>query len=199
MKLFATQHLFFHPWNLVSAAHWVKYPNELTPHVVHVDYLNRSVDPETGILRTERILTCKQNFPDFILRLLGGHCEAYVHEISEINPKTQTLTLKTKNLTMSNMITVEETCIYTPFSEDTSKTTLKQYAQITSLNGLIWLRNKIEDFCLDRFSMNAHKGKVALETVLDKFVEETKEVYTHLTHFEPPSIILEEVSDLVQL
>ena len=36
------------PWDTVSVANWLKYPNTHTPHVLHVDYLQRYVDPATG-------------------------------------------------------------------------------------------------------------------------------------------------------
>ena len=70
MKFFNTVHTFDNPWTLVSAAQWQKYPNDHCPHVQHVDVLNRTVDPETGILTTERLITVKQNVPRFILKVL---------------------------------------------------------------------------------------------------------------------------------
>jgi hypothetical protein len=70
MKFFKTVHIFDYPWTLVSAAQWQKYPNDHCPHVQHVDVLNRTVDPETGILTTERLITVKQNVPRLILKVL---------------------------------------------------------------------------------------------------------------------------------
>lgn len=69
MKLFKTLHEFSYEWSLVSAANWQKYPNESAPHVKHVDVLNRSVDPKTGILTTERLFTVKQNVPTIIQKV----------------------------------------------------------------------------------------------------------------------------------
>lgn len=66
MKLFQTVHDFHYEWSLVSAANWQKYPNDNCPHVQHVDVLNRTVDPKTGILTTERLITVSQNVPRFI-------------------------------------------------------------------------------------------------------------------------------------
>jgi len=177
MKLFSNEHLFSHPWSKVSAANWIKYPNELTPHVLHVDYLSRSVDPRTGILRTVRLLSCKQNVPDIILKLLGGSSEAYVYEVSEVDPQRQTLTMKTRNLTMANVMTIEEECQYSPCTDNPTNTLLRQEARITSLNCVSYISNKIEEFCLERFHANASRGRAALETVLDKLVQETKELF----------------------
>lgn len=69
MKLFKSIHEYNYQWDLVSAANWQKYPNENCPHVQHVDVLNRTVDPETGILTTERLITVEQSAPRFILKV----------------------------------------------------------------------------------------------------------------------------------
>lgn len=69
MKFFKSVHTFNYEWNLVSAAQWQKYPNDHCPHVQHVDVLNRTVDPETGILTTERLITVKQNMPRLLLKV----------------------------------------------------------------------------------------------------------------------------------
>lgn len=69
MRFLKTIHTFDYEWNLVSAAQWQKYPNDLCPHVQCVDVLDRTVDPETGILTTERLLTLKQNVPRLILKV----------------------------------------------------------------------------------------------------------------------------------
>lgn len=69
MKLFQSKHEFQYEWSLVSAANWQKYPNEHCPHVQHVDVLNRTLDPETGILTTERLITVDQNVPALIMKV----------------------------------------------------------------------------------------------------------------------------------
>lgn len=69
MKFFKTVHTFDYEWSLVSAAQWQKYPNDHCPHVQHVDVLNRTVDPNTGILTTERLITVKQNMPRLLLKV----------------------------------------------------------------------------------------------------------------------------------
>lgn len=69
MKFFKTVHTFDYEWSLVSAAQWQKYPNDSCPHVQHVDVLKRTVDPETGVLTTERLITVKQNVPRLMLKV----------------------------------------------------------------------------------------------------------------------------------
>lgn len=50
-------------------AMWHKYPNSKCTHVVSIDTIDRSVDPVTGIIRTERVLGCKQKAPIWIVKV----------------------------------------------------------------------------------------------------------------------------------
>ena len=49
--------------------------------------LDRRVCPETGVIRTERIITVEMNAPRWIRRLLGTHGDTYVHEFVTVDPK----------------------------------------------------------------------------------------------------------------
>ena len=61
-----------HPWSNVIIGLGYKYPNPHCSHVLCVDVVDRSVDPTTGVVRTERILGCKQKTPAWILKV--GAC-----------------------------------------------------------------------------------------------------------------------------
>jgi len=60
MQLFATTHDYPYSFDQVTAAHWQKYPNPLTRHVLHVDTIHREVDPKSGTLITKRLIVCRQ-------------------------------------------------------------------------------------------------------------------------------------------
>jgi hypothetical protein len=60
---------FSHSWAHVIIGMWHKYPNPHCSHVVAVDVIDRSVDPSTGIIRTERVLGCKQRAPGWIVKV----------------------------------------------------------------------------------------------------------------------------------
>ncbi|KAF9583607.1 hypothetical protein BGW38_009054 [Lunasporangiospora selenospora] len=168
MKFFEATHRFDHSWAQVTAGNWMKYPNEQCPHVVAVDVLDRHVDPETGVLRTERLLTCNQNAPAWILRFLGGSTVSYVRETSELDPKTKTLVMQTQNLSMSNVLSINEKVTYIPNPQDESSTLFKQEAQITAGPALSRFSSYVEDFCLTRFRDNAAVGRAGFEMVLEK-------------------------------
>ena len=53
MKYFQQSVDFDYSWEEVSTSNWQKYGpwNEKTPHVIAVDTLSRTVDPDTGIVR----------------------------------------------------------------------------------------------------------------------------------------------------
>ncbi|KAG0259342.1 hypothetical protein DFQ27_004113 [Actinomortierella ambigua] len=167
MKFFEATHIFDHSWDHVTAANWRKYPNEQCPHVIAVDVLDRHVDPETGVLHTERLLTCKQNAPALVLKFLGGSTTSYVRETSELDPKTQKLTMKTENLTMCNVLRINETVTYTPQADDKG-TIFRQEAQISAGSALNRFSSYVEDFCLTRFRDNAAIGRKGFEAVLDR-------------------------------
>ena len=58
-----------HPWSHVVIGMWHKYPNPHCTHVQTIDVVDRTVDPETGIIRTERVLGCKQKAPTWIVKV----------------------------------------------------------------------------------------------------------------------------------
>ena len=81
--------------------------------VLSVDVLSRTIDPNTGILTTERLLTCKQSVPSF-LRSLGFPIPevAYFHEVSTLDPRTKEYKAQSINLSMRSVMEVKETCVY---------------------------------------------------------------------------------------
>ncbi|RKP30375.1 hypothetical protein METBISCDRAFT_16431 [Metschnikowia bicuspidata] len=168
MKLFESLHFFDYSWEHVTAANWQKYPNELSTHVVSVDVLNREVDPVTNVLRTERLIACKQPIPSWIRVLIGGDECSYVREISEVDLKNKTLVMKSSNLTMSHLLLVNEIVKYTPdVNLPTNRTKFEQEAAITAFLSWSSICNRIEDWSVERFGQNAKIGKKGFELVLN--------------------------------
>jgi hypothetical protein len=168
MKVFSNSETFNYSWEEVSTANWRKYCpwNQKSTHVIAVDTVSRSVDPDTGILRTERLITCRQTAPDWLKSLLGGCIdESQVFETSYVDPRSKTVTMVSANLTMSNLINVQETVVYRPLNDH--QTSFEQSAQITALcGGWQRIKNRIEDTLVKRFHENAVKGKEGFEAVL---------------------------------
>jgi hypothetical protein len=168
---------------------WHKYPNPHCSHVVTVDVLDRSVDPKTGVIRTERILGVKQKAPGWIVKvschwlscpptrlltrrnqLFGGSDDAFVREISFVDPATQSTTITSINLTLSDFATCYETIRYSPAPNN--RTTFVQTAEIQARMA-IWrsLADRLEGFLVQRFEQNAQLGKLGFSDVLSNLWE----------------------------
>lgn len=181
MKFFSSECHFDHPWGTLTAANWKKYPNEISTHVVAVDVLRREIDSITGVLTTERLITCRQNIPSWIFALIGGKNVSYVREVSEVDLRQKTLTMRSVNLTMSNILRVQETVRYTPDAENPeARTQFSQEATFQAFATIQRLCNKIEDWSLERFRQNAVLGRAGFETVLQKFNLERPSTMQHL-------------------
>ncbi|EFX04358.1 mitochondrial protein sorting [Grosmannia clavigera kw1407] len=178
MKVFSNSVTFDYSWEEVSTANWRKYCpwNDKSTHVIAVDTLSRSVDPETGVLRTERLITCRQSVPDWLKTLLGNVVcnggESHVFETSYVNTNARTVTMVSQNVTWSNLLSVQETVVYrpaenSPGSPSPHHTQFVQDAKITALcGGWQRIRNAIEDSLVTRFRDNAAKGREGFESVL---------------------------------
>ncbi|KAF2737271.1 MSF1-domain-containing protein [Polyplosphaeria fusca] len=171
MKIFQQNTEFDYSWEEVSTSNWQKYGpwNEKTPHVVAVDTLSRNVDPETGILRTERLITCKQSAPRWLNQFLGGQDTSVVYETSYVDPANKKVTMCSMNLTWNDLLSVRETCTYSPVSSaPNAKTLFHQRAEVTAFcGGWQKIKSKIEEMTVERFQQNAAKGREGFEMVLE--------------------------------
>ncbi|EHY55974.1 Phospholipid metabolism protein [Exophiala dermatitidis] len=171
MKIFASSYTFDYSWEEVSTNNWRKYCpwNDKASHVLAVDTISRHVDADTGILRTERLITCKQNAPQWILTILGGDTTSYVYEVSYVDPKAKKVTMCSTNMTWSNLLECRETVVYQPAShEPHAKTEFKQEAKIVAMcGGWQKIRTKIEEASIERFRENAARGREGFEMVLE--------------------------------
>ncbi|KAM0282271.1 hypothetical protein ACHAQH_003135 [Verticillium albo-atrum] len=169
MKVFSNSVTFNYSWEEVSTANWNKYCpwNDKSTHVIAVDTLARRVDPASGILRTERLITCKQTAPEWLKSLMGNTMDvSYMYETSYVDPARKTVTMVSQNLTWSNLVSVQETVVYKPLSP--TQTQFVQDAKVTALcGGWQRIKNSIEDSLVKRFHENASKGREGFEAVLE--------------------------------
>ncbi|KAL5636011.1 hypothetical protein ACGC1H_004727 [Rhizoctonia solani] len=164
-----------HSWAHVNRGIWHKYPNPQCAHVVSVDVVDRSVDPVTGVIRTERVLGCKQAAPRWIVKLLGGSDDAFVREISFVDPVTARTTVTSVNLSLSQYVTVLENIVYEPVRgpDGRMRTQFTQTAEIQARMA-IWrsVGERLEKFSVDRFGQNAQLGREGFESVLGMLLEQ---------------------------
>lgn len=171
MHFFSQDFTYDHPWSHVVIGMWRKYPNPRCSHVISVDVVERTVDPMTGVIRTERILGCKQKTPTWIVKLFGGSEDAFVREISFVDPANQNATMTSVNLSLSQFATCYERIQYCPSSS--GRTSFTQTAEIQARVAL-WrsAADGLEKWLVQRFEQNAQLGKLAFTDVLRTLWEE---------------------------
>lgn len=174
MKIWTSEHTFNHPWETVTQAAWRKYPNPMNPAVIGTDVVERKV--VDGVLHTHRLVSSKWYFPRWAQAIIGTAKICYASEKSLVNPSLRLMTLNTINLTFCRYIAVDETLKYTPDPKDPSKTLLKQEAVVT-VKG-VPLNSYMEDILTNSISLNAGKGRQAIEWVIGKIDTEVKEIAT---------------------
>ncbi|KAL6076755.1 hypothetical protein STEG23_017636 [Scotinomys teguina] len=155
MKIWTSEHVFDHPWEMVTTAAMQKYPNPMNPSVVGVDVLDRHVDP-SGKLHSHRLLSTEWGLPSIVKSLIGAaRTKTYVQEHSVVDPVKKTMELKSTNISFTNMVSVDERLTYRPHPQDPEKTVLTQEAIIT-VKG-VSLSSYLEGLMASTISSNANK------------------------------------------
>ncbi|KAG0192952.1 hypothetical protein DFQ28_006984 [Apophysomyces sp. BC1034] len=132
--------------------------------VLAVDVLDRSVD-ERGVLKTTRLVLKKGKAPKWFPQSFLKNSEAFIIEESEVDPKTNTMITRTKNLNHVRIMQIEETQIFKPHDQHPEWTSCKTEARIISRFG--WgMTNKIEGFGQSNFAANAVKARKGMRHIL---------------------------------
>ncbi|XP_008319307.1 PRELI domain containing protein 3B [Cynoglossus semilaevis] len=174
MKIWTSEHTFNHPWETVTKAAMQKYPNPMNPSVKGVDVLDRSVDKH-GCLHSKRLLSTEWGLPSIVKSLIGNaRTYTYIQEHSVVDPKQKTFELQSTNITLTNMVSVDERLTYKPHPENPEKTILTQEA-IISVKG-VSLSSYLEGLMASTISSNAGKGREAMEWVIRQLNAEIEEL-----------------------
>ncbi|NXE92065.1 PLD3A protein, partial [Menura novaehollandiae] len=172
-NIFAS-YFYRHPWDTVIKAAMRKYPNPMNPCVVGVDVLDRSLDNQ-GRLHSHRLLSTEWGLPSIVKAILGtSRTLTYIEEHSVVDPVEKKMELCSTNITLTNLVSVDERLVYTPHPENPEKTVLTQEAIIT-VKG-ISLSSYLESLMANTISSNARKGRDALEWVISKLNTELEEL-----------------------
>ena len=170
MRNFVQETVFRHNWSFVSPAVWRKYPNSKSPDVTNVDILSRDV--VDGKLHTRRLISCANPVPAFWRRVFGGlPAETYMLEESIVDPVRRTMEMTTRNITLKNVLEVQELCVYREAGNNTSWTQMSQEFSCsicgTSLSGMGTMVAKAEQAIINRVQSNAGKGPAILNEVVE--------------------------------
>ncbi|EHB14939.1 slowmo-like protein 1 [Heterocephalus glaber] len=144
-----------HPWDTVIKAAMRKYPNPMNPSVVGVDVLERAVDGR-GRLHSLRLLSTEWGLPGLVTAILGtSRTLTYIKEHSVVDPAEKKMELFSTNVTLRNLVSVNERLVYAPHPEHPGKTVLTQEAVI-SVEGT-GLGRYLESLMASTISSNARK------------------------------------------
>ncbi|XP_053419481.1 PRELI domain containing protein 3A-like [Nycticebus coucang] len=164
MRIWSSEHVFGHPWDTVAQAATRKYPNLMNPSMVGVDVLDRRVDSR-GRLHSLHLLSTEWGLPGLVGVILGtSKTLTYIQEHS-VDPAEKKMELCSTNITLTNLVSVNERLVYTPHPGNPELTVLTQEAIIT-VKG-ISLGNCLESLTGNTTSSNAKKGWAAIEWIIE--------------------------------
>ncbi|ADV25085.1 mitochondrial protein [Cryptococcus gattii Ru294] len=164
MKVFENDLVYNYPASHTLNFLHRKYPNPFATHVYSVDTMERSIDPETGILRSERLIGVQQGAPKWVTKLFHLPPIAYVREVVFIDPSGTSATSMSVNLNLAQYISCLEHITYTQRPDNT--TLFRQRAMLVSGFPTKLIARKIEQASYDRFKSNAGIGKQGFDWVL---------------------------------
>ncbi|KAJ1888495.1 hypothetical protein LPJ66_008545 [Kickxella alabastrina] len=150
-------------WNTVSFAFLNRYPNPFATHVLTVDTLDHRLDAQTGELHITRLLRKTNSVPRWARSIMRGN-DAYILEEVTIDAQSGKLVSKTRNITHTRLMKVEET--QTLLADNSGHTMCKNETSIVSNIGY-GLNSRIENFSLSRFTDNLVKSRKGMHYVLD--------------------------------
>lgn len=173
MKIWTSQHVFDHSWDMVVQAALRKYPNPHNPSVTGIDTFDRRVTKD-GVLKSNRLFRGDWSIPSWATALIGLDNPTYAYEYSEVNPRNKEMSLRTVNLNCLNYMNVEETLVYKQHPDNPQKTLLEQSTVIT-VQG-VPLVSYLEGFLASIFRANTSKGRQAMEWVIGNMRREYEEL-----------------------
>lgn len=109
------------------------------------------------------------------MKLTGAEV-SYVREVSEVDLRNQTVTMRSMNLTACNIVSIQETVVYTPHPQLAGKTLFTQGAQITAYGAFSRICTAVEEWSVERFNVNAQKGRMGFEAVLEASAKAFREI-----------------------
>ncbi|XP_033754827.1 PRELI domain containing protein 3B-like [Pecten maximus] len=111
--------------------------------------------------------------PSIARGLLGDQKLAYGSEHSKCDPRNKTLTLVSRNITYSSLVTIDETLTYSPCSDNKNKTCLSHSTKVT-VNSMIPFAGYLESLVADNVVSNTSTGRDAMEWVIEKIKTEAE-------------------------
>lgn len=149
----------------MSLAYLNRYPNPFATHVLSADTLEHRVDQTTGSLHVTRLLRKTNSIPRWARGIMRGN-DAYILEEVVIDPQEGRIQAKTRNITHTRLLKVEERQTLRMDPMDQMRTLCLNETSIVSRLGY-GLSSRVENFSLSRFADNIAKSRKGMLYVLD--------------------------------
>mmetsp|Transcript_8328 Transcript_8328/g.15072 ORF Transcript_8328/g.15072 Transcript_8328/m.15072 type:complete len:185 (-) Transcript_8328:948-1502(-) len=157
------EYVYKHSWEVVTRAHWAKYPNEKCPQVQKVDTLKRYIDTTSNELHTTRLFTGSSPIPSFLHWLIPPE-PVYAMEKSVVNRETRSMQLDMRSLSFANILQVNERCIYREHPDNPDWTLFRQEWQC-EWNVPKYLKSRLDALSLQRFRDSVQNGRQAVQEI----------------------------------
>ncbi|KAL4648768.1 PRELI domain-containing protein 1, mitochondrial [Arapaima gigas] len=159
-------------WDQVSTAFWQRYPNPYSNHVLTEDIVFREVTLDNCLI-SRRLLTKTSRMPRWAEKYFPAHMgrSAYIVEDSIVEPRSQTMTTVTWNISHARLMSVVERCVYRVNPENSGWTEIKREAWISS--NLYGLSRAVQEFGLARFKASVTRTMKGFEYILAKMQGDT--------------------------
>lgn len=165
MKRYEGSHIFHHSWHEIAAAFWRRYPNKYSKHVLSEDVIDIKLN-SSGQLVTKRLFVKTNTSPKWVERIMKAK-NVKVLEESFVDPFRETLTTITRNLGMTNLMSVEETCVYKPHPQNKFWTVVERNTKFDSkFTGIKKLA--VLTFGTERYKYNIRRADKGFQQVINK-------------------------------
>jgi len=110
VKFFSQSHKYSEPWQTVTLAFCLRYPNPYATHVLSADVLERAFTPR-GTLLTTRLILKRGNIPKWMPSGIISRAESWIVEQSEVDPLGRVVRCETWNLDHVKILSVRESVV----------------------------------------------------------------------------------------
>jgi len=162
VKFFFQSHQYNEPWQTVTLAFFLRYPNPYATHVLSADVLERTFTNQ-GTLLTTRLILKRGNIPKWMPRGIVSRAESWIVEQSEVDPLGKIVRCETRNLDHVKILSVRELVVLK--EGDVGSTFQKTEAKVVSKLG--WLARRVERYGHEKFQRNMERSRAGIHLIVD--------------------------------
>lgn len=133
--------------------------------------LSRKID-EQGRLLTKRLHVIYQEIPAF-LKAIVGNVVTYGGEESIVDPNSQTVEIRSRNLSFCSQMSIKETCKYSVSASSLHQTLVRRHLEVCGCVS-VFLNKKLENWYmltdLEIYKAGVKVINEILESVTSKFI-----------------------------